>query len=215
MSTLKEPGTGKPAGKPAKAGKKRKYTLAIVVMAAVVLFGGGFLTANLTADPTASDEYIEMDALASKASGERDSIDAQRLRLEETLAEQQAAMTERENAVVVQEAAVKTKEEESAKTIAEREDAVKKREDAVVGAEQKQAANTIADGTWVVGVDIEPGVYRTKSDVGSSCYWAILASGTNGDDIIANDIPGGGFPTVTLAAGQDFKSSRCGAWVKQ
>ncbi|MEV8145527.1 hypothetical protein [Specibacter sp. NPDC078709] len=64
-------------------------------------------------------------------------------------------------------------------------------------------------------MDIESGSYKSNSSVGSSCYWAILASGTNGDDIINNDIPGGGLPAVTLAAGQDFKSSRCGSWTKQ
>ena len=214
MNTLEKPTTGpaaaKPtagkaaAGGPAKAGKKRKRTWALTALAAAMLFGAGFLTATVTADPTASDEYIALEGTAQQAAGERDSIIAQKRRLEETLTEQKAAMTERENAVALQEAAVK-KQDEGLKT----------REAAVSGAEQKQAANTISDGTWVVGVDIEPGAYRPKADVGSRCYWGIYASGTNGDDIIANDLPGGGLPSVTLAAGQDFKTARCGSWTKQ
>lgn len=73
---------------------------------------------------------------------------------------------------------------------------------------------TIDDGTWTVGVDVKPGVYRTAEAVSSDCYWGIYRSGTNGEDIIANDIPGGGRPQVTLKSGQDFNSSRCGQWVK-
>ena len=73
---------------------------------------------------------------------------------------------------------------------------------------------TIDDGTWTVGIDFAAGKYRTTATVGSSCYWGIYKSGTNGDEIIANDIPGGGRPTVTLKAGQDFKTQRCGTWEK-
>jgi hypothetical protein len=88
------------------------------------------------------------------------------------------------------------------------------RERALEGAEAEKAANTISDGAWTVGLDIEPGVYRA-TDVGSDCYWGIYKSGTNGDEIINNDIPGGGNPTVTLSEGQDFESRRCGEWTRQ
>lgn len=71
---------------------------------------------------------------------------------------------------------------------------------------------TIREGNWTVGTDFPPGTYRTTADVSAQCYWSITASGTNGRDIIANDIPGGGRPTVTLAVGQDFHTSRCGTW---
>jgi hypothetical protein len=64
-------------------------------------------------------------------------------------------------------------------------------------------------------VDIEPGTYRTAEAVGSSCYWGISRSGSNGSDIIDNGIPGGGFPVVTLQAGQDFVNNRCGTFVKR
>jgi hypothetical protein len=103
---------------------------------------------------------------------------------------------------------------ERAAELDEREADLDAREDALDGAEAEQAANTVSDGIWTVGVDIEPGTYRA-TDVGEDCYWGIYKSGTNGDEIINNDIPGGGNPTVTLSEGQDFESARCGEWTKQ
>lgn len=88
------------------------------------------------------------------------------------------------------------------------------REAAVTATEQAVAATQIGIGTWTVGVDIEPGTYRTAEAVTSTCYWGIYRSGTNGDDIIQNDIVQGGFPTVTLKEGQDFENG-CGLFVKQ
>jgi len=75
-------------------------------------------------------------------------------------------------------------------------------------------AVAIREGTWTVGRDIEPGTYTTTAEVASDCYWSITKSGTNGGDIIENDIVKGGKPTVTLREGQDFKTSRCGGWTK-
>ncbi|GAA0921100.1 hypothetical protein Vau01_009690 [Virgisporangium aurantiacum] len=75
------------------------------------------------------------------------------------------------------------------------------------------AGATIEEGTYSVGVDIQPGTYRAIG-AGSDCYWAITKSGTNGSDIIDNHI-GGGNLTVTLKAGQDFTSQRCGTWSKK
>ena len=69
----------------------------------------------------------------------------------------------------------------------------------------------ITNGVWQIGTDIEAGTYRTTSAVSGQCYWEI----TSNDAIVSNDIPGGGFPQVTLAAGQQFKSQDCGDWAKQ
>ncbi|MGJ9403428.1 hypothetical protein [Arthrobacter sp. KK5.5] len=73
----------------------------------------------------------------------------------------------------------------------------------------------MSNGTWTVGVDIAAGTYRATEPVDSNCYWAILRTGSNGDDIVENDLPGGGRPSVNLSKGQDFKSNRCGSWSKQ
>ncbi|GAA3009977.1 hypothetical protein [Streptosporangium longisporum] len=79
----------------------------------------------------------------------------------------------------------------------------------------QQPLETIEDGTWVVGEDIAAGNYKVTAPVSSSCYWEITKSGTNGDDIVENDLPGGGLPRVTLSEGQDFQSLRCGTWSKR
>lgn len=89
------------------------------------------------------------------------------------------------------------------------------REAAVKGAEAQKARNTIADGSWTVGRDIEPGTYTVASPVMSTCYWGIYASGSNKSKIIENDVVTGGRPTVTIAEGQDFESTKCGSWTKQ
>jgi hypothetical protein len=70
-------------------------------------------------------------------------------------------------------------------------------------------------GTWEVGVDVQPGKYKTAGPGGRrSCYWARLKD-TSGDvgSIINNSIlegPG----TVTINEGELFETSRCADWVK-
>ena len=73
--------------------------------------------------------------------------------------------------------------------------------------------NSISDGVWQVGKDIDAGTYRATSQVGSDCYWEI--STDNGDNIIQNDFPGGGYPEVTVSNGQQLKISSCGILTKQ
>src|SRR5699024_4500441 len=104
--------------------------------------------------------------------------------------------------------------DERATEVADQEAAVEEREAAVGAAEDRVAETQIHDGVWTVGVDVEPGTYRVAEALAGRCYWAILRSGSNGGDIVENDIPTGGFPTVTLSEGQDFETS-CGVWNKQ
>jgi len=77
--------------------------------------------------------------------------------------------------------------------------------------------DTIPEGTWTVGDDIQPGTYRTAAAVraDAGCYWAVYRTGSNTRDIVANDIPDGGRPTVVLNVGQDFYSHDCGTWVRE
>ncbi|HLV06005.1 MAG TPA: hypothetical protein VKY79_15630 [Actinomycetaceae bacterium] len=98
--------------------------------------------------------------------------------------------------------------------IAEQAAAVEEREAAVAATEDRIAETQIHNGIWTVGVDIEAGTYRVAEALTDRCYWAILRTGSNGGDIIENDIPSGGFPTVTLSEGQDFENS-CGVWNQQ
>lgn len=196
---------------PAQAGSGKGLGAFIMVLIAAVLIGGGFWIGKATTDPTASDEYVALAAKTHETEQDREAawslnrtLDAKVASLTEGVELRESSVKDREDALKTSEAALKTQDE-----------GIKKREAAVAGAEKKKADNTIGDGTWVVGVDIEPGVYKAAAPVSSTCYWGIYTSGSNGDDIIANDLPGGGLPSVTLAAGQDFKSSRCGTWAKQ
>lgn len=181
------------------------------VLAAVVLLAGGITLGTTLPDPKASDEYRALADAKAGAESERDSIrsdyDSVKLdydTLQAGLADKEAKVQAREAEVGKAEAAVKSAEA-----------AVKKRESAVTAAEKEKAANTLSDGTWTVGKDITAGTYGATTDVGSSCYWGIYETGSNGGNIIENDLPGGGRPSVALSAGQDFKSSRCGTWQKQ
>ena len=72
-------------------------------------------------------------------------------------------------------------------------------------------------GTWRVGSDIEPGLYRTLVEGEGfldSCYWARL-SGLTGDfdDIIANDNATGAVYVEILPTDLAFESG-CGPWTK-
>ena len=190
-------------------GRNRKLIATLVV--GVLLAGGGFWLGRATTDPVASDAYVALESSAEEGQQDlariirdRDAVQAELNRIASLAKANEDSIAKREAAVKTAEAALKTQDE-----------GVKKREAAVSGAEKKKAASTVNDGTWVVGVDIEPGTYKATANVGSRCYWGLYASGTNGDDIIANDIPGGGLPSVTVAAGQDFKTARCGTWTRQ
>jgi len=72
---------------------------------------------------------------------------------------------------------------------------------------------TFGDGTYLVGVDIQPGTYR--SDTGEGCYWARLRNFTGGlGSLIANDNPAG--PAIVKIGAKDkgFHSQRCGRWTR-
>lgn len=69
---------------------------------------------------------------------------------------------------------------------------------------------TVKDGINLVGVDVQPGTYRSEN---GECYWARL-SGTGGslDDIIANS---NGATVVTIdPSDRAFESRRCAPWTQ-
>jgi hypothetical protein len=76
-----------------------------------------------------------------------------------------------------------------------------------------QPATQIGDGTWRIGIDIEPGTYRI--DGTDSCYWQ-RERGFSGEfnEIITNDNPRG--PAIVTISPNDlgFTSHRCGTWIK-
>lgn len=83
--------------------------------------------------------------------------------------------------------------------------------DALTGQVDAAKKNTVTTGVWQVGKDIPAGTYRATTAVPSDCYWSIEVNG----DIVDNDLPGGGFPQVTVSDGQQLKLQGCGVWSKQ
>ncbi len=78
------------------------------------------------------------------------------------------------------------------------------------------ANETILDGTWRVGEDIQPGIYRTIPPEGlGGCYWQRL-SGLGGEinDIIANDLTDSPAQVQIKASDYAFSSEDCGTWSK-
>jgi hypothetical protein len=158
--------------------------------------GGGSVGA-LMSDPTQTEEYQALKQDLEDAEGEISD-------LSDTAREAASASRKAQD-----EAAQRRVE------LDQREQTLAAREKAVTAVEQQIAANSIEQGTWTVGRDVTPGTYRTAQPVTGDCYWEITRSGTNGSDIIENDIVEGGFPTVQLSDGQDFTNNRCGTFVKQ
>ncbi|MCR6492716.1 hypothetical protein [Cellulomonas sp. P24] len=191
------PGGPELHGKPV----RRKRWVWPVAAAACLLFG--FAIGGSSSDGVTKTRYdaavSERDALAAKVDGLSSQVNdakAAAQKAESTLADQKAALDSRS-------AALDTRQAD-----------LEKREAAVGATEKAVAASRVGVGTWTVGVDIQPGTYRAAEAVTGSCYWAIYRSGSNGNDILQNDIVQGGFPTVTLKDGQDFKNG-CGDFVKQ
>jgi hypothetical protein len=66
-------------------------------------------------------------------------------------------------------------------------------------------------GTFLVGVDIAPGTYRSRG--GGGCYWARLRAFTGAlSAIIANDNASGSAIVTIKRTDRGFKSSGCGTW---
>jgi hypothetical protein len=155
--------------------------------------------AGLVKDKDSLTERLDVASSARESlRGQLDTVTAER----DDLAADEATLDERTSAVKRREDAVLG-----------RENSVKRRETAVTKQERTIARNTIGEGDWAVGVDVQPGTYRTTAPVSDDCYWEIN-SDANGDNIVANDIVTGGRPTVTLENGQYFSTNRCGDWRK-
>ena len=173
-----ETAPAQPPPPPKKARRKRK--MLPLVLTAVVMFGGGAATAVALMDPTASDEYSALASSKRAVESKLADNESDYAGLQQDYDVMSEGMRAREVDVEKREAAA-AKAEETTKAA---EAAVKAREDAVTGAEKTKAASTVGEGTWVVGTDIVPGTYRAAAPVGSSCYWGVYRSGSNGADIL-------------------------------
>lgn len=73
----------------------------------------------------------------------------------------------------------------------------------------------ITDGIWIVGVDVQPGTYRTQNP-GGDCYWERMRDFAQGlNSIIANGLPSGVSAIVEIRSSDaGYTSQRCGTWTK-
>jgi hypothetical protein len=163
-----------------------------------LLAGAGIGIAASRSDPTQSRQYKSMQAAVSSAQDQeeatKESFGAAQRAADASLVSANQDLAQREAAVATSEAAVAS----SAAAMSQAQAAIN--------------ANTITEGTWTVGTDVQPGTYRTTAAVVGDCYWEIDNAGGG---IVKNDVVTGGYPTVTLSAGQTFVTERCGDWRKQ
>lgn len=71
------------------------------------------------------------------------------------------------------------------------------------------------DGTYEVGVDVQPGTYVSKTPDSGNCYWARMTGGDGIDNIIDNSNSSGN-SLVTIKKGDKFfESNGCSDWTKR
>lgn len=183
---------------------RNRATLPAALLIVGLLAGGAVGAFVASSDPTKSSQYRalrqELGSTEQQVAAEKSNAEAAQSGAAETAAAAQSAQAE---------AAA------SQSALAEQAQSVASREAAVAAIEKQVEANSIGEGTWTVGTDVSAGTYRTSAAISGDCYWAITKSGTNGGDIVQNDIPTGGFPTVVLRPGQDFTNHGCGTFVKK
>ena len=192
--------------RPGTGGKKLPLLLVLVVASLFV----GFIAATAVGESAKTELQQQLEASSSTIESLKRDLRTVRDSRDELLEREEEV-----DGILAEAESMVADVEEREAAIKEEQSALKVREAAVSKEEEKAEANTIHQGTCTVGVDIKPGTYRTIEPVESSCYWGIYRTGSNQDDIIANDIPGGGRPSVTLSKGQDFTTVRCGSWKKQ
>jgi hypothetical protein len=74
-----------------------------------------------------------------------------------------------------------------------------------------KSKTSFGQGTYIVGLDIAPGTYRTRG--GTGCYWARLSGFAGGiSGILANDNVTGQAIVTIKAGDRGFVSTNCGTW---
>lgn len=207
------PPVGPTASPPATHGpahaRGRRWKFWVVGTAALLvglLAGAGIGVAASRSDPTQSQQYKKLQAAVTSAHDQqeatKESFGAAQRSADASLVLANQALDQREAVASSSEASAASAAAVAASSVA-----------ALSQAQAAINANTITEGTWTVGSDVQPGRYRTTTAVAGDCYWEIDRG--PGGGIVDNDIVTGGFPTVTLSAGQTFKTQDCGNWLKQ
>lgn len=95
-----------------------------------------------------------------------------------------------------------------------RESDLQEWEDSLTETEAEIEAGTIpGDGIWVVGGEVEPGVYRAEGS-GGQCYWSRLGS-LDGTDIITNHFGSANVTVEIHVSDAAFETAGCGTWRRQ
>src|SRR5690625_1167289 len=214
-----QPGPEPEAPKPQ---KHRRWPWVVGIVAALLI---GISIGASGEDPPPAQAADNSDELANL----QVSLEATQEQLETVGDQRDAALAELDAAEEARDTArekLAEAEEDRDAAIARAEDAEGQLEDAqgeLAAAEaaaaeeeaQAEAAGTqFGDGTWVVGEDIEPGVYR--NDGGGWCYWERL-SGLSGEfgDIIANGVPEGQAAVEISGSDGAFSSDGRRTWPQQ
>lgn len=88
---------------------------------------------------------------------------------------------------------------------------------AVPAADETSAASESfpGDGTYEVGVDIQPGKYSSDTPTSGNCYWARLSSDDPFDGILANNNSSGKSVVIVKKGDKYFQTSGCSDWTKR
>lgn len=71
------------------------------------------------------------------------------------------------------------------------------------------------DGIYQVGVDVQPGVYKSTAADSGNCYWSRLSGPDTGNDILDNGNSSGQVLVTIAKSDKFFESSGCNAWTKR
>lgn len=93
------------------------------------------------------------------------------------------------------------------------EEGLIERETALIKEEKEAASNEFYNGIHIVGEDIKPGTYTSKTS--GMCYYEWKSSTGSDSRIIDNNIVDSGNARVTLKKGDIFESRGCGTWVRK
>lgn len=212
---------------------KRGWVIAVAGLVLGLIIGTA--TAG-TSDPKQSPEYKSLSADLGSSRHQVEENDAKLSSTEDKLSSTQDELTStqdelastksrltdvvgdlpaREKAVKKGEAALRARSADLRKAegrLRAKSKAVARRERKVGIVEKDIAKNTIAgDGTYQVGVDMKPGLYKTSGS--TDCYYAVNGD-ANGNDIKSNNITSGP-ATATVKPGEYFETSGCADWVLQ
>lgn len=200
------PRTKRDLDQPAPASTRRRPRRATVILAG--LLAAAFVIA-VTLGVILSDTQSQLTLSRQETSALSSEASELETRLEQMTTSRDQY---RDNAARVAEREIEVSRLEQ--EVDEREATVAEREAAVAVEEERVAATTLLDGyAYTVGQTMEAGTYEANA-TGSTCYWKITVSGSNYSNIVDNDLGTRGVIRVTVSAGQDFQSQRCGDWRK-